>query len=182
MAPLTASVCDPLPAAACVGLSAPIVGASAGSWSSAARSMIRGVVTVPPGRVSAIGKPVVRNAARISLTDAVGLTCRRSAQVPATCGVAIEVPLMKPKPPPGKDELMDSPGARSDKKDATFEKLDTTSFLVVEPTLIAVEMHPGALIELVESSFPDAITVAMPTERRLSMIALAGELAASHAD
>ena len=45
---------------------------------------------------------------------------------------------------------------------------------MVAPTLMAVEMHAGALIELVNPSFPDAITVATPTERRLSMDALSG--------
>lgn len=59
-----------------------------------------------------------------------------------------------------------------------FENEETTSDLLVEPTLIAVEMQAGAPIPLLLPSFPDAITVAIPTERRLSIAALrAGSLA-----
>ena len=65
--------------------------------------------------------------------------------------------------------MISSPGANSDRKGATFEKSATWSSLVVAPTLTAVETHAGALSSLVEPSLPDATTVAMPTERRLSM-------------
>ncbi len=70
---------------------------------------------------------------------------RITAKAPATCGAAIEVPLKVAKPP-GTDELMDDPGAKTSMKAATFEKLETISDLVVEPTLIALEMHAGAPI------------------------------------
>ena len=42
-------------------------------------------------------------------------------------------------------ERMASPGAYNDKKVASFEKLDMESELFVDPTLTAVEIHPGAL-------------------------------------
>ena len=48
--------------------------------------------------------------------------------------------------------------------------------MLVAPTLTALEMHAGAFIRLVEASLPEAITVAMPTARRLSIIALWGSL------
>ena len=35
---------------------------------------------------------------------------------------------------------------------------------------MALEMHPGKLTELVKPSFPDAITVAIPTLLKLSML------------
>ena len=41
------------------------------------------------------------------------------------------------------DDVIASPGASSDRNDATLEKYDTTSFLFVEPTLTADEMQAG---------------------------------------
>ena len=41
---------------------------------------------------------------------------------------------------------MDDPGASIDINEAMLEKLETISDLVVEPTLIAEEMHAGAPI------------------------------------
>ncbi len=43
---------------------------------------------------------------------------------------------------------MSEPGASKDRNEATFEKLEITSESVVDPTLIAVEIHAGALIEV----------------------------------
>ena len=63
------------------------------------------------------------------------------------------------------DELIDDPGASSEIKEAIFEKDETASDEVVDPTLIAVEMHAGAPMALVYALFPDEITVAIPTER-----------------
>ena len=51
---------------------------------------MRGLVM--PARVS--GLPVQASAVWISSTEAVGLACLRIANAPATCGAAIEVPLM----------------------------------------------------------------------------------------
>ena len=67
---------------------------------------------------------------------------------------------------------MDWPGARIDMNDAMLENHETWSDLSVDPTLTAVEMQPGVLIELVELLFPAAMTVAMPIDRRLSITAL----------
>jgi hypothetical protein len=100
-----------------------------------------------------------------------------TAQAPATCGVAIDVPEKVWKLPPGTEELIHRPGASRFKKEALLEKPDTTSTVVprlpssVEPTLIALEIQAGYEIPFVLPSFPDAITVAMPSERRLSMAA-----------
>jgi hypothetical protein len=59
-------------------------------------------------------------------------------------------------------------------KDAVFENEATTSDFEVAPTLIADEMHPGELRAFVNPSFPAATAVAIPTERRLSMIGFIG--------
>src|SRR5687768_13187077 len=55
-----------------------------------------------------------------------------------------------------------------------FENHDTTSFLSVEPTLIADDTHAGADRFDVDPLFPAATTAATPIERRLSMIGLYG--------
>ena len=119
---------------------------------------------------SVIGTPVLVRAVRIWLTVAAGFACFRIAQAPATWGAAADVPLSTAKAPPGTDEVIDSPGARSERNDAEFEKDETTSDLVVEPTLTAVEIQAGKLRPSMNPSFPEAMTVTMPTERRLSII------------
>ena len=61
-----------------------------------------------------------------------------------------------------------------DTKNAMFEYDATTSALVVAPTLIADEMHPGALTEFVDPLLPAAMAVAILADRRLSMIDFVG--------
>src|SRR5262245_56429427 len=96
------------------------------------------------------------------------------ANAPETWGAAAEVPVPTAKPPPGTEEVMDSPGAKSDKNGATLEKVETTSAFVVEPTLTALEMHAGAAIAPVNPSLPDATTVATPSDRRVSIAGFMG--------
>src|SRR5713226_7803617 len=69
---------------------------------------------------------------------------------------------------------MTPPGAKSERKDAVFENDDTVSVFSVEPTLTAEEIHAGELSFEVEPSLPAAMTVAIPTERRLSTTGLRG--------
>jgi hypothetical protein len=94
--------------------------------------------------------------------------------------VAIEVPDKDAKPPPGTDETMEDPGAKRERNEAEFENEETTSLFVVDPTLIALEIHAGSLIPLA-ALLPAATTVAMPAERRVSTIAFVGPLSVSHA-
>jgi hypothetical protein len=136
--------------------------------------LILGFVNPPVTRVSATGVPVLCREERRLLTEAVGLFCLRSAHAPATCGVAIEVPLKIANPPPGTEEFMLEPGARRDKKDAELENEDRVSDFVVEPTLTALDIQPGLLMEFVKPLLPEAMTVAMPTDLRLSIIAFSG--------
>lgn len=65
-----------------------------------------------------------------------------------------------------------SPGASRSTILDMLENEDSVSCLVVEPTVTALDMHPGALTESVWLSLPAAITVAMPADFRLSIIGL----------
>src|SRR5690242_6676022 len=116
---------------------------------------------VSPLRESKTGAPVLCNAASTSSTEAPGFADLSVAHEPATCGVAIDVPLATPKPPPGTDEVIELPGARRLRKLALFEYPAITFDFVVAPTLIAFDTHAGASIALGLLSLPDAITVAM---------------------
>jgi len=81
----------------------------------------------------------------------------------------MEVPLKKANPPPGTEELMLSPGASRDKNEAELEKEETVSDFVVEPTLTALDIHAGKLMPSVKPLLPEAITVGMPADLRLSI-------------
>ena len=112
-------------------------------------SWMRGFVTVPPLRVSVIKTPVDVSAARIWSIVAPGAAERSRAKAPATCGDAIDVPFHVTNPPPGTDELTEEPGAKSVKKEATFEKGEMTFESIAEPTLTEEEMQAGAASALV---------------------------------
>ena len=75
---------------------------------------------------------------------------------------------------PVTDDRIEPPGASSDSHAALLLKLETVIGAVfdVEPTLTAVEMQPGELIDDVKPSLPEAMTTATPSDRRLSMAAL----------
>src|SRR5262245_9942894 len=135
---------------------------------------MRGLVS--PFLGSGMGCPVLTNAVRLSLTLAEGFWDLRIAQAPATCGAAMDVPSKAAKPPPGTDEVMTPPGARRLRIGALLEKFATKSDFVVAPTLMALEMQAGAEMPSAKPSFPEAMTVAMPTERRLSIIAFLGSV------
>src|SRR5262249_26164224 len=105
-----------------------------------------------------------------------------AANAPATCGAAIEVPakqsyiwgfvvvtgdrisrLTAPSwqgwPPPV------PPGASRATIDAMLEKGEIASALVVDPTVIAVEMQDGEPTASRKPSLPDEMTVATPALR-----------------
>src|SRR5215467_1026118 len=141
---------------------------------SALRILTRGIVAVPPSLVSWIGRPFCCSAWRIVSTLAPGTACFMIAKVPATWGAAIDVPLSASYSPPGTDDVMFSPGAKSESEGATSENQETTSVLSVEPTLTADDTHAGDANCEVDPSLPDATVVAMPRALRLSMIGLYG--------
>src|SRR3954463_6726910 len=108
-------------------------------FADAARMRIRlfdGVIAAPPSRV-VIVLPVPWSCVSTSDTVAVGLVCIMIAPAPATCGVAIDVPLNTAKPFPGTDELINDPGASSSTWPEWSEKDDSRSDFVVEPTVMA---------------------------------------------
>ena len=61
------------------------------------------------------------------------------------------------------------PGASRSTWAELLENAETASALVVEPTVTAVEMQPGAPTPAVSESLPDEITVATRAARRLSI-------------
>src|SRR5688500_2977547 len=62
------------------------------------------------------------------------------------------------------------PGASSESCAEEFENDDTASVVeTADPTLTALEMQAGWLIDVLEPLLPEAITVAMPAARRLSI-------------
>lgn len=142
------------------------VGVGLGSAAIAESTWIRAMpVTLPPLRESLMDAPVLVSAVNMALTDAPGSFDFNTAQAPVTCGAAMEVPLLNEYASPGTDEYIEDPGARSEMKEAIFEKEETVFDEVVDPTLIAVEMQAGAPMALVYPLFPDEMTVAIPTER-----------------
>src|SRR5438309_2509197 len=126
--------------------------------------------------LSVTGSPVFRSADSTVLTLAPGTACLITPQAPATCGAAIDVPLSAWYDPPGTDDVIDSPGASSERNGATFENHDTASVLSVEPTLTADEMQACVVRPDGDAELPAATTVAIPIARRLSMMGLAGSV------
>ena len=112
--------------------------------------------------------PVVSSADKIVETDAEGSFCFRIANAPETTGVAKDVPLPVPVLPPGTDDTTNSPGAKRSRKEALSVNEDTSSESLVEPTLIALDTHPGASKAFTYPSFPDATTGAIPTNCNVS--------------
>src|SRR5688572_6094007 len=72
------------------------------------------------------------------------------------------------------EEETKTPGAKSRMKVAVFENDATTSLLLAAPTLIAEEMHAGECSAFVYPLLPAAMAVAIPADRRLSMMGFIG--------
>ena len=117
-----------------------------------------------PFLLSWICTPVLFRISKVSCTVASGTFSFANAHAPATCGVAIDVPLFAANWSLRTDEIMLPPGANKSSIPAELLNDDTESLFVVEPTLIAEEIQAGALIESENPLFPDAITVAIPTD------------------
>ena len=86
-------------------------------------------------------------AASSSSTLAPAAAERVPPKAPATCGVAMDVPLQLWKALPGTEvELMAVPGASRLSQLALLEKFATVSVAVVAPTEMAVEIQPGGYL------------------------------------
>src|ERR1700742_4759561 len=116
---------------------------------------MRGLVQVPPVRVSWIGLPVSSSAFSMAATEASGCSERSAAQAPVTCGADIDVPLDRPNWLLRTDERIAAPGANTSTRSPTFEKLTTTSLLVVALTAMAFEMQAGNETPFLLPSLPD---------------------------
>ncbi len=144
---------------------------------------------------SVIGVPVTANAPRTVVTGAAGDGLLQDRPGAGDVRRRHRGTVLRPNPLLNTDELMLTPGAR---RSTAAESLLNTGTdgcpgtalgghsvapgqtpLVVAPTATAVEMHPGAEIAPPMPSFPEAMTEAIPTERRLSMAALVAALLAS---
>ena len=78
----------------------------------------------------------------------------------------MDVPLFWPVVLPGTAASIYRPGASKSRMEPTLEKSTIWSLASdVAPTLIALEIQAGAAIPLVYPLLPEAIIVAMPTER-----------------
>src|SRR5690349_14888295 len=88
----------------------------------------------------------------------------------------MDVPDRYSKSPPGIDERISSPGAKSERNGETFENHATRSSSCVAPTLIADEMQAGDARLAGSALFPAATMVATPSARRLSMAGLKGSV------
>ena len=142
------------------------VGSGALRARTASSTSMRGMSdTLPPGRVSSIGAPVLISAEATSSTVASGFFDFSTAQAPATCGAAIDVPLKLAKPLPGTEDVIEEPGASRSRKLATLENPEIVSLNVVDPTLMADEIQPGPLRAFGKPLFPEAITVATSMDR-----------------
>ena len=78
------------------------------------------------------------------------------------------------KVPPVTDEVIDSPGANSDRNDATLENYDTTSSCSSSRHSRQTRCSRVTKSQTECRCYPTATTVATPIERRLSMIGLYG--------
>ncbi len=144
---------------------------------------MRGTVTEPPMRVSAIARPLACMAFNTCATVASAFALRITAHAPATCGVAMDVPdklayeLMY-------DEKMLPPGASKSSNRSpfafgallaavgAFENDETPSLYAslmsvksVDPTAMADEIQAGNAMASFLDAFPLAITVAILTLR-----------------
>jgi hypothetical protein len=91
--------------------------------------------------------------------DAPGLLCKNLAATPATCGVAIEVPLivLVAVSLVFQDDRMLEPGAKISTTLPKLENDERASELVLDPTVIASATRAGEELEAFVFELPAAI-------------------------
>jgi len=102
-----------------------------------------------------------------------GLFALTRAATPATCGVAIEVPLIVFVAvfDPIQSEVMEDPGANTSRQVPKLEKEERASVFVVAPTVMAFGTRAGEPLHALALSLPAATTTTVPPEMQL-LIAL----------
>lgn len=90
--------------------------------------------------------------------DAVGLLCRNLAATPATCGVAIDVPLSVAVAVSlvRHADMMLEPGAKISTTLPKFENDERASVLVEDPTVIAAATRAGEELDAFVFALPAA--------------------------
>lgn len=90
--------------------------------------------------------------------DAAGLVCKNSAAAPATCGAAIDVPLIVAVATSDvcQEDVMFEPGANKSTHVPQFENDDRRSPVLVEATVSALAARPGELRQASAFSLPAA--------------------------
>jgi len=96
--------------------------------------------------------------------DAVRLFCRNRAATPATCGVAMDVPLIVLMAVLLVDhaEVMLDPGAKMSTTLPTLEKDDRASLIVLDPTVMASLTRAGDDVLAFAFELPAAIAYVTP--------------------
>src|SRR5262245_45497287 len=112
-----------------------------------------------PGLVILFGVPLDFSAAWTVAGDAVGLSPRNSAAAPATCGVAIEVPLIVfvAVSLVIQAEVMLTPGAKMSRQVPKFENEARWSLISVAPTVMAAATRAGEELHAFALLLPAAI-------------------------
>lgn len=145
----------------------------------AAPTLIRGFVT--PFLTSVIGVPVLISERTKGSMAPVGYFDLRIASAPATCGAAMDVPLIDVQPPLVEAERISAPGARTVTSELLFEPSvplcsHIVSDLVEAPTNTAPDMQPGYDTPLVNALFPLIITGAIFAETRRAIACVSNGL------
>ena len=113
-------------------------------------------------------RPGLADATRRSATTAglaPGRPIRSRDAIPATWGAAIEVPemVLVAVEDVCHADLMPLPGANRSTQDPRFEKLETESELVVDPTVMAFGAEAGERVQALVLSLPAATTMVTPS-------------------
>src|SRR6476469_316861 len=109
------------------------------------------------GLVTLLGVALATRASRTCCGVAVGWSARYRAAAPATCGVAIDVPLIVFVPPLSQSDVMFTPGAKMSVQVPKFENEARASLVAVALTVIASGTRAGEKPQASAFELPDAI-------------------------
>ena len=122
-----------------------------------------------PALVTTLVVALLTSALRMVAAEADGFACLNSAAAPATCGEAIEVPLIVRVAvvEPIQADKIPEPGAKRSKHEPKFENDERESVVVVEPTVIAFAARAGDELQALALLLPAATAIATPEFERL---------------
>src|SRR5829696_8119750 len=105
-----------------------------------------------------------------------------SASARATAGAAIEVPDLRPKPPPGREDQMSVPGAISTVFGEALENDATFPVASWAPTAMTGAAQAGNETAVAAPSLPEDATTAMPASWTACMADSIAPLIPLHGD